>query len=177
MIQIAKLLSEDVKSIASQFANASSLGDSITIANNIYSKAQNISENLVAGMRQVQIVNTRSQKDGISVYDSLAYKFTAQQGDDVAYVKAVANYVASLDKRCEDLELEVMNERARELCFEGKRWYDMHYTYINWVDGRKAAFYALYDITDKNSFNHIKDWIEDVNKYTDDNPLKIIKYI
>lgn len=30
-----------------------------------------------------------------------------------------------------------------------KRWYDMHYTYINWVDGRKAAFYALYDITDK----------------------------
>ena len=30
-----------------------------------------------------------------------------------------------------------------------KRWYDMHYTYINWVDGRKVAFYALYDITDK----------------------------
>ncbi len=30
-----------------------------------------------------------------------------------------------------------------------KRWYDMHYTYINWVDGRRVAFYALYDITDK----------------------------
>ncbi len=30
-----------------------------------------------------------------------------------------------------------------------KRWYDMHYKYINWVDGRKVAFCALYDITDK----------------------------
>ena len=25
----------------------------------------------------------------------------------------------------------------------------MHYTYINWVDGRKVAFCSLYDITDK----------------------------
>ena len=30
-----------------------------------------------------------------------------------------------------------------------KRWYDMHYRYIDWVDGRKVAFCALYDITDK----------------------------
>lgn len=30
-----------------------------------------------------------------------------------------------------------------------KKWYDMHYTYINWVNGRKVAFCALYDITDK----------------------------
>lgn len=29
------------------------------------------------------------------------------------------------------------------------RWYDMHYTYLEWVDGRRAAFYSLYDITDK----------------------------
>ena len=32
----------------------------------------------------------------------------------------------------------------------------------------------VYDITDRNSFAHIKDWLDDVNKYTDDNPLKII---
>ncbi len=30
-----------------------------------------------------------------------------------------------------------------------KRWYDMHCKYIDWVDGRKAAFFSLYDITDK----------------------------
>ena len=32
----------------------------------------------------------------------------------------------------------------------------------------------VYDITDRNSFAHIKDWLDDVNKYTDNNPLKII---
>ena len=32
----------------------------------------------------------------------------------------------------------------------------------------------VYDITDRNSFAHIKDWLDDVNKYKDDNPLKII---
>ncbi len=30
-----------------------------------------------------------------------------------------------------------------------KRWYDLHQTEIDWVDGRKVSFSALYDITDK----------------------------
>lgn len=29
------------------------------------------------------------------------------------------------------------------------RWYDLHYTYIKWVDGRQVALCAVYDITDK----------------------------
>ncbi len=29
------------------------------------------------------------------------------------------------------------------------RWYDLHYTYINWVDGRQVVLCAVYDITDK----------------------------
>lgn len=29
------------------------------------------------------------------------------------------------------------------------RWYDMYFTYITWVDGKKASLCALYDITDK----------------------------
>ena len=36
-----------------------------------------------------------------------------------------------------------LNYVARERC------YDMIYTEINWVDGRKASLYSLYDITDK----------------------------
>ncbi|MCR5720843.1 MAG: bifunctional diguanylate cyclase/phosphodiesterase [Lachnospiraceae bacterium] len=32
------------------------------------------------------------------------------------------------------------------------RWYDLHYTYINWVDGRKVSLCAAYDITDKKSY-------------------------
>ena len=125
MVQIASLMGEDVRSSVLQIANAGSLHDSVSIAKSVYSKVQEISNNLVTGMRQVQIVNTRAQKDGISLYDSLAYKLNVQEAETSDFVKAVANYVSSLDKMCEDLELEVMNERARELCFEGKRWYDM----------------------------------------------------
>ncbi|HKM20721.1 MAG TPA: EAL domain-containing protein [Lachnospiraceae bacterium] len=29
------------------------------------------------------------------------------------------------------------------------RWYDLHYTYIHWVDGRKVSLCAVFDITDK----------------------------
>ncbi len=32
----------------------------------------------------------------------------------------------------------------------------------------------MYDITDKNSFLHIRDWMDDINKYTDDNPIKLV---
>ena len=32
------------------------------------------------------------------------------------------------------------------------RWYDLHYTYINWVDGRKASLCAAYDVTDKKNY-------------------------
>jgi len=32
----------------------------------------------------------------------------------------------------------------------------------------------VYDITDKNSFLHIKDWLDDINKYTDDNPIRLV---
>lgn len=32
---------------------------------------------------------------------------------------------------------------------EKERWYDFHFTNINWVDGRKASLCAAYDITDK----------------------------
>ena len=32
----------------------------------------------------------------------------------------------------------------------------------------------VYDVSDKKSFIHIKDWLEDINKYTDNNPIKLI---
>ena len=70
MVQIACLMGEDVRSSVSQIANAGSIHDSVSIARSVYSKVQEISKYLVTGMRQVQIVNTRAQKDGISLYDS-----------------------------------------------------------------------------------------------------------
>ena len=32
----------------------------------------------------------------------------------------------------------------------------------------------LYYVSDKKSFGHIKDWLEDINKFTDNNPIKLI---
>ena len=32
----------------------------------------------------------------------------------------------------------------------------------------------MYDVSDKKSFGHIKDWLEDINKFTDNNPIKLI---
>ena len=32
----------------------------------------------------------------------------------------------------------------------------------------------VYDVSDKKSFGHIKDWLEDINKFTDNNPIKLI---
>lgn len=45
-------------------------------------------------------------------------------------------YALKIDE-VEDMELLVMQERARELCFEGKRWFDMlryNYRHVNNVD-------------------------------------------
>jgi len=35
---------------------------------------------------------------------------------------------------------------------ERNKWYDLHYTYINWVDGRKVSLCAAYDVTDKKNY-------------------------
>lgn len=32
------------------------------------------------------------------------------------------------------------------------KWYDLHYTYINWVDGRMVSMCAVYDVTDKKNY-------------------------
>ena len=54
----------------------------------------------------------------------------------------------------EDMELLVMQERARELCFEGKRWFDMlryNYRHVNNVDygvtlaNQNGAFASVYE--------------------------------
>ncbi len=176
MIQIANLMHEDVKSAVSQIANASSLSDSISIAKSVYPKAQEISNYLVTGMRQVQIVNTRAQKDGISLYDSLEYKLNVQEAETADFARAVAKYVSSLDKTCEDLELEVMNERARELCFEGKRWYDMlRYNYRH-MDGVNYTT-LMVDLGENQAKNHEGFLTLMARKYTNRNGSALVANI
>ena len=130
----------------------------------------------MTGMRQVQIVNTRAQKDGISTYDSLAYKFNVQEAETSDFVKAVASYVSSLDKTCEDLELEVMNERARELCFEGKRWYDMlRYNYRHMSGVNYTTLMA--DLGDNQAKNYDSFLTLMARKYTNRNGSALVANI
>ena len=176
MVQIASLMGEEVKSSVSQIANASSLSESLSIAKSAYSKAHEISNCLVTGMRQVQIVNTRAQKDGISLYDSLAYRLNVQEGETEEFVKAVTSYISSLDKKCEDLELEVMNERARELCFEGKRWYDMlryNYRHMNGVNYNTL----MVDLRDNQAKNYDGFLTLMARKYTNRNGAALVANI
>ena len=176
MIQIASLMGQDVRSSVSQIANAGSLHDSVSIAKSAYSKVREISNYLVTGMRQVQIVNTRAQKDGISTYDSLAYKLNVQEAETTDFVKAVANYISSLDKICEDLELEVMNERARELCFEGKRWYDMlRYNYRHMSDVNYNTL--MVDLGDNQAKNYDSFLTLMSRKYTNRNGSALVANI
>ena len=176
MVQIASLMGEDVKSSVSKIASAGSLSDSISIAKSVYSKVQEISNYLVTGMRQVQIVNTRAQKDGISLYDSLAYKLNVQEAETSDFVKAVASYASSLDKTCEDLELEVMNERARELCFEGKRWYDMlRYNYRHMSGVNYTTLMA--DLGDNQAKNYDSFLTLMARKYTNRNGSALVANI
>lgn len=176
MVQIANLMGEEVKSSVSQIANASSLSESVSIAKSAYSKACEISNCLVTGMRQVQIVNTRAQKDGISLYDSLTYRLNVQEGETEEFVKAVTSYISSLDKKCEDLELEVMNERARELCFEGKRWYDMlryNYRHMNGVNYNTL----MVDLRDNQAKNYDGFLTLMARKYTNRNGAALVANI
>lgn len=65
----------------------------------------------------------------------------------------------AFDQEFKDGTLDELFESGRPIGTKGgtfeinslmrNRWYDLHYTYINWVDGRQVVLCAVYDITDK----------------------------
>jgi len=65
----------------------------------------------------------------------------------------------NFDKEYKDGTLDELFEKGQPIGNKGgtfeinhimkNRWYDLHYTYINWVDGRQVALCSVYDITDK----------------------------
>ncbi len=65
----------------------------------------------------------------------------------------------TFDQEFKDGTLEDLFEKGRPVGSKGgtfeinsilrNKWYDLHYTYINWVDGRQVVLCAVYDITDK----------------------------
>ncbi len=138
----ARLLTEANADIVDNIAAATSAADSLALANELVELNQKISACNVTAARQIQITSTRARYDEKSHIDSTKYainKVEYVEGEDLkTFVTSQVGIFNGFKATAETLELEVMNERARELCFEGKRWFDMlrynyrHATGINY---------------------------------------------
>lgn len=139
MTQKAALIIKAADAEYEKLASASTLSDSLAIAQNLEQvniKAASLTQ---TACRQVQIVHTRALTDEKEcTVDSTAYSFTTIDQDDAsAYVKRQVTGYNTLATNVSTLETLVLNERARELCFEGKRWFDLlryNYRHVEGVD-------------------------------------------
>lgn len=142
LVQKALMQAKANAGIVEQLATVSTVKDSLALADQLFQINQTISRYNVEAVRQVQIVNTRAihstDESTKSPIDSTKYAVSSVPFDsiDVAgYVNRQVSAFNSFAATASDLELLVMDERARELCFEGKRWFDMlRYNYRH-VDG------------------------------------------
>lgn len=139
MTQKAALIIKAADAEYEKLASVSTLSDSLAIAQNLEQvniKAASLTQ---TACRQVQIVHTRALTDEKEcTVDSTAYSFTTIDQDDAsAYVKRQVTGYNTLATNVTTLETLVLNERARELCFEGKRWFDLlryNYRHVEGVD-------------------------------------------
>lgn len=101
--------------------------DSVAVTDRMVEAITKIQNLQTQAARYAQIVNTRARIDGLSDIDSTKYRSTLipNTGNVYAYAVYTRAIFAGLAAANSELELLVMDERARELCFEGKRWYDM----------------------------------------------------
>ena len=134
LAQKALLTLKNNESLVASLADATSLSDSIEIAKQIQTVNMTAADCNVKAARMVQIVNQRAHSDekAQAGIDSTSFRMTAQDITKTADVNSQVNSFRSQmnPSEAKNLELMVLEERARELCFEGKRWYDlMRYNY------------------------------------------------
>lgn len=141
LAQKAALRTQAGLSLMDEMATATTASDSLEIAKELYQANKEISALGVAAARLVQIVSDRASIDHESygIIDSTDYKAPAAEyveGADIsAYARVQAALFSAFPTMMEELEVLVMDERARELCFEGKRWFDMlRYNYRHTTD-------------------------------------------
>lgn len=171
LVQKASLQAKANADIVEQLAAVSTVEDSLRLADQLYQVNQAISRYNVEAVRQVQIVNTRaintSEESIKSPIDSTKYTVSANSYDSVdvaGYVNRQVSAFKSFESTANELELMVMDERARELCFEGKRWFDMlryNYRHVSGVN---------YNVILAHQGAHVKNYDEMLNliarKYT-----------
>lgn len=171
LVQKALMQAKANAGIVEQLAGVSTVEDSLRLADQLFQINQTISRYNVEAVRQVQIVNTRAihstSEDTKSPIDSTKYAVSSAPFDSVdvaGYVNRQVSAFNSFESTASELELLVMDERARELCFEGKRWFDMlryNYRHVSGVN---------YDVILAYQGAHVKNYDEMLNlisrKYT-----------
>ncbi len=144
LVEKARLQVESAASLAEQLTNATDATTQLSLANELRALNLQIAGYNVTAARQVQIVNTRAniEEESSLTHDSTYYAITSTaytEGTDVSsFATTQLSDYNSFSDRIDELEKMVMDERARELCFEGKRWFDMmrynyrHVTGVNY---------------------------------------------
>ena len=131
LVQKALLQTQANNNLLDELASVSTVEDSLKLADQLYQVNQKVSKLNVDAARQVQMVNARailSTSEVKSLVDSTKYAVSSVAYDSVdatGYITRQISSFASFTATASELEALVMNERARELCFEGKRWFDM----------------------------------------------------
>ena len=110
--------------------SADNSNDSLNLARQLREVNAKISAINVTAARQVYITNSRAHLDNSSDIDSTQYIVNTADYDP--NTQTLSDYVATqistfdgFSNSAVELEKIVMDERAREFCFEGKRWFDM----------------------------------------------------
>ncbi len=116
--------------LATEMEAAQTPQDSLAVAEKMRLVNVEIAGYNVNAARQVQITSTRARQDEKSEMDSTKYAFTGAEYSGEAselttYIRTQINTFSGFEGTLDELELAIMDERARELCFEGKRWFDM----------------------------------------------------
>ena len=131
LVQKALLQTQANNNLLDELASVSTVEDSLKLADQLYQVNQKVAKLNVNAARQVQMVNARailSTSEVKSLVDSTKYAVSSVAYDSVdatGYITRQISSFASFTATASELEALVMNERARELCFEGKRWFDM----------------------------------------------------
>ena len=131
LVQKARLTLEENKEELTLLESAQTLEDSVAIAERIQEVNEQVSAMYVGAARLAQIVNTRASTSNTPIQAlSDSTKFVAKTGNvdgTTDYVKRMVSNFTTLQSPApaSDLEILILGERAREFCFESKRWYDM----------------------------------------------------
>lgn len=129
LVQKGLLYANTHADLVEKIETAATPEEKLEIANQLYEINQAVAGWNVSAARLAQIVNTRARIDASTSIDSAKYAVSKEpysEGDDLTsfVTKQVATF-NGLASTAATLETVILDERARELCFEGKRWFDM----------------------------------------------------